>query len=156
MPIIVTRHTSPTGFYGRNRHRNRALHVSGGTANSRPVLPFHEQSRPSHGTRSLSSRQPTVLGIEFTRNQSMFPDRAFHSRSGFPVAVHTYSPSHEHEPRAEMLTQRERERGREGETEREVGQTGSLHLRERVVVHKDSFRPLSSLVPTPSLTPSIT
>lgn len=38
--VIVTRRTSPTGFYGRNRHRERALHVNGRTANSRPGTAF--------------------------------------------------------------------------------------------------------------------
>ena len=172
--VIVTRHTSPTGFYGRNRHRERALHVNGRTANSPApcCLSTSKVVRLSSPDRfpAQPAQPPGSCRIEFTRNQSMFVDRAFHARSGFPAAVHTYPlhrwtrsegrnvNTHTHRRERERERDRERERVREkwGKKERERERARDweekedrLHLSERVVVHKDSFRPLSSSIPTP-------
>lgn len=111
MRVIVTRRTSPTGFYGRNRHRERALHVNGRTANSRPGTAFPRAK--SSVSRSLSTTLPMPLqgggrGSDRIHEESI-DVRAFYGRSGFPAAaVHAYSPTN-----VEMLTQREEERERE-------------------------------------------
>ena len=119
--VIVTRRTSPTGFYGRNRHRERALHVNGRTANSRHCLST-EQSRPSLDRFPRWQCHCREEGGDRIHEESIDVRRSSFPR---PIGISCCGGSRVFSyERRNVNTERGREREREKERERERGGKG--------------------------------